>query len=348
VILILIVLGVSSFNKPVEQGVVKIGISLPLTGPVAILGESSQKAAQMALKDAGITKHEYQLVFEDTQFDPKMAATAASKLINIDKVLAIINFGSGTGNAINAIAEAGETAEFSLASDPTIAKGDYNFIHWTPPFKEGELLAKEAVKRGYKKISIIDANHPGAVAVTDAIKTSLSGTGVEIVSDDRINIGLRDFKTILSKIKQINPDLVVLEMFSPEIELVAEQMKTLGMNIPVTSVEAIEWSNNVSLFEGNWFIADSVVPAFADKYQKEYGAPAMAGSSYVYDLVAMLINIQEGKNELIKPADLPKLITEMGVWKSPVFGNVPIDKDGFFVTEASVKMIKDGKVVAAN
>jgi ABC-type branched-subunit amino acid transport system substrate-binding protein len=206
VILVLVILGISGFNKPVEQGVVKIGIDLPLTGGVAFLGEPAQKAAQMALKDAGVTKHKYELVFEDTQFDPTKAATAASKMINIDKVLGIITFGSGTGAAINTIAENGKTAQFSLASDPTVGKGVYNYVAWTPAYKEGELLAKEIIQRGYKKVSIIDTNHPGPLAVTDAVKTALVNSNVEIVSYDITNVGDRDFRTIINKIKKASPD----------------------------------------------------------------------------------------------------------------------------------------------
>lgn len=350
VIVIIVIIGIVAIvrrpNTPAgEKQTVKIGVILPLTGPVAILGEPSKKAAELALSDAGNTKYNYELIFEDSQFDPKLAVTAASKLINIDKVLAIINFGSGTGNSINPVAESGKTAQFSLASDPTIANGDYNFIHWTPPFKEGELLAQEIIKRGYKKVSIVDANHPGAFAVTNPVKASLAKAGVEVASYDVINIGTRDFKTIISKIKQINPDIVILEMFSPEIEIIAQQMKDLNLNKPLTSVETFEWSSNPSLFEGSWFVADSVVPNFSAKFLKAYESPALAGSSYTYDLVSFLIKTQEKQREVIAPSALPDLIKAMGSWKSPVFGNVPIDSDGFFITEASVKMITNGQAV---
>jgi branched-chain amino acid transport system substrate-binding protein len=352
-VIVVIIIGalVLSKNPPTEVGekqTVKIGLNLPLSGGVAFLGEPAKKSAELALKDAGVTKYNYELIFEDDQFSPKLAATAASKLINVDKVLAIIEFGSGTGSAINSIAESGKTAQFSLASDPTVAKGVYNYVHWTPPFKEGQLLAQELIKRGYKKVSIIDTNHPGPLAVTDAVKEFVKGSGVEIVSYDLTNVGEKDFKTIITKIKRANPDMVILEMFSPEIEIAARQMKELGVNIPVTSVETFEWSSNPELFNGSWFVSDSIVPGFAAKFKTAYGTDPQAGSSYVYDLVSMLIELQEKSDKVITPADLPGIITKMGTWDSPVFGKTVIDKDGFFITEPSVKMIKDGKVVSVN
>lgn len=350
IVVIAVLIGITSIsasNKDkTNESVIKIGLALPLTGNAAFLGEPSQKAAELALKDAGETKYQYELVFEDHQFTPKNAASVASKLINTDKVLAIINFGSGTGNAISPITESSKVTHFSLASDPTVAAGEYNFIHWTPPFKEGQLLASELAKRGYKKVSIIDTNHPGTMAVADSIKSSLKSTNVEIASYDLTNIGDKDFRTTINKIKNLNPDIIVLEMFSPEVEIVTRQMRELGLKIPVTSVETFEWSDDPKLFEGSWFVSDTMVPAFSEKYKLEYGSDAKPGASYVYDLVSLLIKIQENSKEPIQPKDLPAIISKLSEYDSPVFGNVKIDKDGFFITEASVKIMKNGKAEA--
>lgn len=350
VVIVVVVVGILVYgsiqkSNPSPQEVVKIGLALPLTGNLAFLGEPSRKAAELALKDAGNTKYQYELVFEDQQFNPKIAATAASKLVNVDKVLAIINFGSGTGNAVAPIAEAGKVSHFSLASDPTIAKGEYNFIHWTPPFKEGQLLASEIIKRGYKRVSIIDTNHPGTMAVADAAREALSGSNVQIVSDDLTNMGEKDFRTLINKVKLTRPDIIVLEMFSPEIEIFTRQMRELGMTTPVTSVETFEWSDAPELFEGSWFISDAVTPGFTEKYKAAYGTEPKPGASYTYDLVSFLIKVQENSDTPIEAKDLPQVIQSLGEYNSPVFGNVKIDEDGFFITEASVKIMKDKKGV---
>ncbi|MEI6553695.1 MAG: ABC transporter substrate-binding protein, partial [bacterium] len=160
-------------NKVDTTEPVKIGLSLPLTGGAAFLGESAKQAAELALKDAGVTKYKYDLLIEDDAFTPAKTATVASKFVNVDKIFAMITFGSGTSNAAAPITENAKIVRFGLASDPTSAVGEYNFIHWTPAFKEGELITKELSNRGYKNIAIVDANHPGPMAVTSAIKKSL-------------------------------------------------------------------------------------------------------------------------------------------------------------------------------
>ncbi len=331
-----------------SRPVVKIGIALPLAGNAAVLGEASKRASELALRDVGNTKYKYELVFEDQQFNPVVAASVANKLINVDKVLAILNFGSGTGGAISPITEKAKVVHFSTASDPTVAKGEYNYIHWTPPFKEGELLAKELVRRGYKKISIIDTNHPGTLAVSNAIKDSLKGSDVEISSYDLTNVGDKDFRTTINKLKKLNPDIIVLEMFSPEVEIMARQMNELGLKVPLTSVETFEWSDDTKLFEGDWFISDALTPGFTERYKFAYGLDPKPGSAYFYDLVTFLIKIQENSKEPIQAKDLPGIINKMGEYDSNVFGKIKIDKDGFFITEASVKIMKNGKAEFVN
>ncbi len=331
------------------KATVKIGLVLPMTGNAGFLGESAQNAAELALKDAGVTKNDYKLVFEDDSFDPVKTVTAVNKMISVDHVSSIVTFGSGTSNAASPITEANKIPHFGLASDPTSAKGDYNYIHWTPPFKEGQLLAQELVRRGYKSVSIIGTNHPGTLAVTDSLRQALQGTDVKIVSYDLTNVGDKDFKTVINKVKTANPDIIVLEQFSPEIEITAKQIKELGIKTPVTSVETFAWSNQIGLFEGDWFVADAKVsPAFVAEYKAAYGKNPAPGASYIYDLVTLLVNIQEKSDKPIAAADIPTVLNQMGSYNSALFGNVAIDKDGFFITDASVQIIKDGKAEMVN
>ncbi len=335
-----------SDSKRSQNETVKIGLVLPLTGGAGFLGESARNSAMLALDDIGKTKFKYELVFEDDSFNPVKTVSAVNKLISADKVSAIITFGSGTSNAVAPITETAKIPRFGLASDPTSVAGEYNYIHWTPPFKEGQLLAKEVDRRGYKTISIVDTNHSGTLAVTKSVREALKSTKVKIISDDLTSVGDKDFRTIILKIKSAKPEIVLVEMFSPEIEIFAKQMKELGVNIPMTSVETFEWSNDTSLFEGMWFISDARIEKnFAEKYKAKFGVDAKPGATYVYDLVKMIIDIQEKSNQKLSAEEMQNSVAGSGSYQSPIFGKVAIDSDGFFITDATVKEIRGGKVV---
>lgn len=347
IILIVLVIGLimNSDDKKNEEKV-KIGIALPLSGPVAFLGESSRDAAIMALEDMGDTKYQYKLVIEDDAFDSAKTVSAANKFISIDNVIAMITFGSGTANAVNPIAESSEVSNFGLASDPNAVKGQYNFTHWTAAFTQGEFLADEIVNGGYKTVSIVDTNHDGIMAVTNAVRNSLANTDVEILTYDVTNLDDRDFRTVAQKIKIANPELIVLEQISPAIEIMTKQLRELGVNTPITSVEAFAWSNELELFEGLWFIADAKIDErFVDKFENRFGYEPQSGSTYVYDLVTLIIQTQEQSDRLLSSQEFNEIISNIDSYESKVFGNVPINEEGFFITEASVKKIENGKVV---
>jgi branched-chain amino acid transport system substrate-binding protein len=319
-----------------------IGIVLPLTGNAGFLGESAQKAAQMALEDAGKTKYTYQLKFEDDGFDPKKTVTAVNKLISFDKVVSLITFGSGTSNAAAPISEKSQIPRFGLASDPTSAIGEYNYIHWTPPFKEAELITKTIAEKGYKNVTVVTVNHPGPLAVSDVVEKMVKDSGLNLVSREMTNIGDKDFRTTISNIKSKNPDIIVVTIFSPEIELLTKQMRELGVTTPITAAETFEWSDQPELFEGLWFVSDSQVNSdFAKQFETKYGAIPKPGSAYVYDLVSLMIKTQEKSNKVLTSQELNLKISELESYKSDLFGKVEINKDGLFITDASLKIMKN-------
>ena len=65
---------------------ITIGVTLPLTGDIAMLGQSNKNAIEMAYQNLNTAnlKYTYKLVFEDDQFSPTIGATTANKLISVD------------------------------------------------------------------------------------------------------------------------------------------------------------------------------------------------------------------------------------------------------------------------
>ncbi len=171
----------------ISDNVVKIGVIVPLTGDQAFLGEGFKNAILLAQKDIqksfGETKHRYEISFQDDSFNPTSAASAAHKFINIDHVNALVSFGSGSGNAVSPIAEEAKTPHLNaIASDSNVAKGDYNFVHWTPPDKEAKLLVDQLKKRSIKNAIIFEQKQAGILAVSDALRKYANEQGISILT----------------------------------------------------------------------------------------------------------------------------------------------------------------------
>ena len=79
-------------------------------------------------------------------FLDKSYGIETAKLANIDKVDAILTYGSNIAHSISQITESNKIIQISLASSPTAAIGKYNFINWTKPETEAIRLGEEIKK----------------------------------------------------------------------------------------------------------------------------------------------------------------------------------------------------------
>ena len=146
-------------QKENTKPVVKIGISLPLTGSFAETGVLSEKAAQMALEKWKIkdTKFNYQLFVEDDASEPKKAALNAQNFINVKKVQAIITMFGIVDRPIDEIANKHKVISMSCSYGKTNV-ADYSVNNCIQNRQVAETLLPKLRKENIKKIALIMAN----------------------------------------------------------------------------------------------------------------------------------------------------------------------------------------------
>ncbi|MEK7390909.1 MAG: ABC transporter substrate-binding protein, partial [Patescibacteria group bacterium] len=97
IIVIIVVLGgilftKNSSNLQTDKTAIKVGVIIPLTGDLAIIGEELKKGIDLAISELQFKGLNITAIYEDDRFDPKVTATAANKLLNIDKVNFAVTF----------------------------------------------------------------------------------------------------------------------------------------------------------------------------------------------------------------------------------------------------------------
>ncbi len=273
IIIIVIVLAVFSLkttNTPTEKQVIKIGVVGPLTGGASVYGTNLAKGAELALKSLGETKYKYELIIEDDGTNPATAASAAQKLVNIDKVQAILSVTSGTGNAIKPIAAAAKIPQVCLCSDSRVADGGYNFTNILLAPDETATWLKEAQSRGIKKIAIIAQNQPGYNLILDSLRPQAATYGVTIVYDEKVEPTVKDFNTNIAKARATKPDLFLIGFFPPQLDIIGQQLKNLGIT-NIAGIATFSIGADPSLFNDKWYSDASLSDAaFADQFTKEY------------------------------------------------------------------------------
>ena len=324
-----------------QNSPIKIGIILPLTGDLALIGEPAKLGAEMALKKFKNKKNTYQLIFEDDQYNVAKTVTAANKLISTDKIIALITLGSAEGNGVKPIANKNKIIHFNTAtSDQTIADGIYIFNHWTPPIEESKVMVTKFIKEKIKKVAIFTTNNDGMMAIASELKRQLKENEIEIILDEIISVGERDFRTQIAKLKNNLPDIIVLQNTPPELEILAKQIKEVGIKIPMTSIEVFDTTSAPDLFKGFWYVTAG---DFTDKFKDEYSLkdnriPALATGN-IYDMVTLIITAAERTTGKLTAEKIStELLKVQG--QDGAMGSLSINNHGAVISGASLKTVK--------
>ncbi len=340
---------VSGCEKTGVKETFKIGVSAPLTGNVGFVGEGMKNAMLLAKERLGDTKYNYEFIFEDSQFDPKVAASAAHKLISIDKVDAIVSVGHG-GPIISPLATKNDIIHFSISIQPWLAEGDNNFLHWAPSRELNRVLVEELQRRGIKKVGVFrTVSFEGWAVYLDDFNKRRKGTDIMLVTDQTFQDGTKDFRELILKAKKSNPDIYLLLAQTPELEILAKQIKEAGIDTPLTSIESFEATKETDLFEGYWYVsAISPTSDFTDAYEKQYHDKPPVASANAYDIVNLIVTAVEkaGAGSPAKPATA-KISKELRKIKNfpGALGNLVVGDDGIVLSGVQLKMIKNGEHV---
>jgi ABC-type branched-subunit amino acid transport system substrate-binding protein len=290
--------GASESKEPI-----KIGFIGPLTGEVSALGTDILHGAQIKLDEinaaGGIDGRPVVLIAEDGRCNGTDAASAAQKLVQVDKVVAI-HGGECSGETLAAapIAEAAEVVMISpSSSNPDITKaGDFIFRDYPSDALKTKAMASYFSEEGFKKVAIIAETAEFTTGFRNALAEDLPEGA--LVFDEKVNPGTKDFRTLLTRLKDIEFDVLVDDLNSPaNIALLLQQFRELGFTQLVISHDlgdSLEIPRGIgALSEGFQVInVPTVDPSsdFGKKFIGKYGEPQanLAWGGYGYDVLGIL------------------------------------------------------------
>src|SRR4030065_675453 len=193
-----------------KEDVIKIGEFGSLTGLTATFGINTDRGIQMAVEkinqDGGLLGKKVVVIVEDDQGKPEEAATAVKKLINQDKVIAILGeVASSRSKAGAPICQQAKIPMISPAStDPSVTEiGDYIFrICFIDPF-QGTVMAKFCWNTLKVKTAAIftDVKNDYSVGLADFFKRTFEELGGKVVGQESYSEGDIDFKAQLTALK---------------------------------------------------------------------------------------------------------------------------------------------------
>ena len=206
-----------------EKEPIRIGIFGPLTGPASMYGKMSQRGSEFAVKEAniegGIDGREIKLYIYDDRMDRKEAVSVVRKMIELDKVVAIVgNSISSTSIAAAPVVDSMKTPMIASYSNAlSIVKGHPYCFRWCSVADvQGYIMAWHATqKKGYKTFALILQDDEFGRGNGNGMEVGLEKFGGKIVYKAMHSPVEKEFRSQLTAIKELNPDAVFVAGFSP-------------------------------------------------------------------------------------------------------------------------------------
>jgi branched-chain amino acid transport system substrate-binding protein len=347
-------------KTPTDEQVIKIALVCPLTGDIAAMGQGMKRGASIAVEEANASGKFQGLKLElaafDDRGDPKEATNVANQIISDAKIVGVIgHLNSGCSIPASQIYAKRNLLMMTPAStNPKLTlQGLKNvFRVCTTDDIQGSSGANYCIDN--LKISTAAVIHDKTAygqGLSEEFKKQFESRNGKILSFDGINIGDKDFRALLTRIKNEKPGLLYFGGMYSEGGLITKQAKELGLQVSVIGGDGIFTPEYIKIggnaTEGDYAsmigVPSDKLPkakAFMDKFKAKYPDVDMQPyDTYTYESTCMLIEAIERTNK--EPSQIIDYVSKIKY--AGILGETAFDEKGDTLNKAvSIYQIKDG------
>lgn len=217
---------------------IRIGASVSTSGTNGRTGLYQQEAYQLweAQKNAagGLLGRPVEFVIYDDQSDPTTGARLYEKLITEDEVDLVLGpYASGVTQAVAQVTEqygqpllvAGASANSIWESGHAMVFGVYSVAG--DYFKD--IITNIAPEQGYTTAAVIYEDAVFPMSTGEGAVRWCEEAGIEVVHEEAYPQKATDVSTLLTKIRDLNPDMLIGGSYLPDSVLIQRQAKDLGL-----------------------------------------------------------------------------------------------------------------------
>jgi branched-chain amino acid transport system substrate-binding protein len=220
------------------QDTIKVGIVLPLTGDQAKFGEIEKQSFDLALEEinkaGGVKGKKLAFLVEDDTGRPEVGRSVAEKLITKDKVVMLSGgYSSSVTAAVAGVAQQNRMPfliNTGSADDITEKGFDYVF-RLNPAASEYSAAVEDFLTTVVKPktVAILYENSKFGTSSAKAFTESCDKLGIKVLLNEGYEHGGIDFKPLLIKVKQANPDVVYMVSYLMDAALLMRQSRELKL-----------------------------------------------------------------------------------------------------------------------
>lgn len=299
---------------PKEKDPYKIGTTLAVTGFAASLGVNARNAIVMAVDEinsrGGINGHRLEGVIYDNKSDDSTAVLSARKLIEKDKVDALI-VGSTSGSCF-AVLDTSERSKTPMVSITAAIKlwkptRPYSFSVVPGVDIQERVRAKWIKQQGYSKVGIFWLTGAYGEECVEYFEQEAKNFGLRIVANEQHKGTDTDTSVQLSSIVAAKPDVIWVSSYPHSGSIIAKNAKSLGIGVPLLACYGMTsetWLNLSGKAAEGWngcivshVLGEltppskptySIVKAYAEAFHKRFGESITSTSGNAYDGVYVI------------------------------------------------------------
>ena len=341
----------------------KIGVISIITGAGASYGEAITNGFKLARDEVNAKGDvDIDLKIEDSSGKAEQALSAAQKLINSERVVAIL--GPTLSTEMKVVAPEANASGVPIMGTSTTAKGitqigKFVFRNSLPESQAIPASIGKAVRKyGIRKVALLYGNDDVFTkSGFDTMKDVAEKLKLNIVTIEEFQKGQADFKAQLTKISSLKPDAVFCSALYEEGAVILSQARKMGLNVPFVGGNGFNSPKVIDIAKGAaeglivatpWFAEknDPKVKAFVAKYEKAYGKKPDQFAAQAYDAFHIMANALKAAGS----ADRSKLRDALAATRNfqGVLGTFSFDAERDVVMEPSVLIVKGGKFAIFN
>ncbi|MET9674869.1 ABC transporter substrate-binding protein [Streptomyces sp. NPDC006482] len=282
-------------------GPVRIGVVVPLTGPVSQVGTALRNGLELAVKkvnaEGGVHGRPVEYVVVDDAGDPANSTQLARRLVRQDKVTML--FGTITGDTAEAVGRVADEAHVPFGT-AILGDTEHCFAYqWGFGESTRQMLTPTVpglVAKYGKKVALVgsDYNYPRFYA--GVAKELVKKAGGTVVAEEYSPLGQTDWQPVIGRLKSAAPDSVLSMVVGADAVTFSKQAQQFGLLTPELGYEGapldadfqpalgalvagrthtVRWSDQVDDAESRAFAKD-----YRDAHQWKAPIPEVAGNAY--------------------------------------------------------------------
>ncbi|MDF2593932.1 MAG: Amino acid-binding protein [Clostridia bacterium] len=333
---------------------IKLGLIVPKTGQVAQYGIAVENAATLAVEEVnaagGINGKQVELISYDNKADATESINVFNRLVDNDKIVALVGpVISSTSLAVAPLAEEKKIPMISPTATNLAVTPDYSYVFracYTDPYQGGTVAKFASENLGAKTAAILyNAGDDYSTGLAEAFKATFEAPGGTNTSYEGYTADDKDFKAVLTTIKEKQPEVLFNPDYYNTVGLIAGQVKEVGLDTIMLGGDGWDdvQKDYADVVDGYFFAnhyatddPDPIVQNFIKAYQDKYeGNTPNALGALGYDATKIMLDAiaKAGSTEGEKI-----LAALQATDADAVAGHVTFDENGD--PQKSVSMIK--------